>query len=457
MMPWYLELAVFEIVFLSGVLGQAAMARLAGMRVEVISFGYGPRLARAGRVQLAALPIGGYVRVAGLHPTESTVDNGDRRAFFNRPWPLRALVVLGWPIGALLVVMAGTAASSMVYGRDSIQTAVSDVAPGSPAEAAGLEPGDEILTADGASISRPGGLARQVSASGGRPVLLDVKRGEQRLALPVTAREEQGEYRIGVRLTARTRRTRATFPGALVDSVGATGSRVADVLRGFVVLVVGSDEMEFGGPVGLTEMVARESGPAEAAEAAVLYGVYLVAWSLVPIPPLPAGQLLLLILGWRSRRLRSTEPARDLVARPAPRRRMPPALLAIACLPLVAMAATGVYLSLYWNASSAIIQLTAPHLLLAGALALRLPRAWAWGVYLPLFELPQAVVALESVGPWIVSVSFLLLATPATLLLPAVRRAFGRQCPQCNCLAAAPVRSSPRISCLACGSGYSTK
>jgi regulator of sigma E protease len=457
MMPWYWELAVFEIVFLSGVLGQAAMARLAGMRVEVISFGYGPRLARAGRVQLAAFPIGGYVRVAGLHPTESTVDNGDRRAFFNRPWPLRALVVLGWPIGALLVVMAGTAASSMVFGIDSVQTAVIDVAPGSPAEAAGLRSGDEILTADGASISQPGGLAHRFSASGGRPVLLDVKRGDQRLALPVTARQEQGEYRIGVRLTARASRTRATFPGALVDSVGATGSRVADVLRGFVVVVAGSEEAEFRGPVGLTEMMARESGPAEAADLSILFGVYLVAGSLVPIPPLPAGQLLLLLLGWRSRRLRSAEPARDLGARPAQRHRMPPALLAAGCLPLVATAATGLYLSLDWDAPSAIIQLTAPYLLLAGALALRLPRAWAWGVYLPLFQLPEAVFVLDWAAPWIVPVGFLLLATPATLLLPAVRKAFGRQCPQCNRVAAAPVRSSPRISCLACGSGYSTK
>lgn len=61
-MPWFWELAVLEIVLVCGILGHAAMARLAGMRVEVFSFGYGPRLVRVGRVQLALFPLGAYVR-----------------------------------------------------------------------------------------------------------------------------------------------------------------------------------------------------------------------------------------------------------------------------------------------------------------------------------------------------------------------------------------------------------
>jgi regulator of sigma E protease len=457
-MPWFLDVAVFEIVFLAGLLGQLAMARLARMRVEVFSFGFGPALARAGRVQLALFPLGGYVRVAGLHPTESTVDTGDRRAFFNRPWPLRALVVLGWPIGALLLVMASTATSALVFGLPAEQVKVDEVGPGSPAEAGGLRAGDEILTSDGVSASQRGQFVEQILASGGRPLTVEVRRGGERRVLTLTAREtEQGVYRIGAQLSYDTIRTSATLPDALVLTVRGTRTRIGDMVGDIVDLVTGDEEEpEFTGPVGITAMVAAaEPGPAQITDVAILYGNYLVVCSILPLPPLPGGQLLLVLFGWRSRRLRSGEAARDLGTLASPRPAMPPVLL-VALLALLLTAAAELYLLI--EAGPWVLQAMLPYLLLAGALALRLPRAWAWGVYLPLFLLPSLLLLLSDVAAWTVPIgAFVLLLAPAALLLPVVRRAFGRQCANCGRLAAAPVRSARRTSCLACGSGYATR
>lgn len=457
LMEWFWSVVLYEVVFMAGVLGQMAMATVARMRVEVFSFGYGPPLVRAGRVQLALFPLGGYVRVAGLHPTVSTVDGGDRRAFFNRPLPLRALVVLGWPVGALLLVLAVTAGSLLVFGKVSSAPLVEHVAPGSPAESAGLRAGDDILSIEGVTVA-PGEVAARVSASGGRPFTMDVRREGEPRALRLTASEaEPGVYRIGIQLGMRPVHTRVGLAGALAESVRATCARMSLIVVGLYEIAAGPVRVEVMGPVGIAAMVTTTSRIEEAVAQATLLGTHLVFTSLVPLPPLPGGQLLLVLLGWRSRRLRSAQAARDLGDMPPARHRMPLVLLA-ALLPVAAWAVLTFVEAL--EIDSAVFGVALSLLILAGAvaLALRLPRAWAWGVYLPLLHMPSVALRELPDPSWTLPVFLaLLLAIPATLLLPSVRRAFGRECPACHVLAAAPVRSSRRFSCLACGSGYSPR
>lgn len=456
-MSWLWLVVLYEVLFMAGVLGQMAMATVARVRVEVFSFGYGPPLVRAGRMQLALFPLGGYIRVAGLHPTENTVDNGDRRAFFSRPLPLRALVVLGWPVGVLLLVLAVTAGSLLLFGTLSSRPLVQEVAPGSPAESAGLRAGDDILSIEGVTIDEPGEVGARVAASGGRPFTMDVRRGGERRALRVTASEEHGVYRIGIQLGLRPERTGVGLAGALVESVRATYARMNLIVVGVYKLVAEPEMVEVMGPVGITAIAATTSRLEEAMAQATLLGAYVVVWSLLPVPPLPGGQLLLVLLGWRSRRLRSAQAARDLGAIPPARHRMPLALLA-ALLSIAALAVLTFVAATELYSLPAVIDVALCLLILAGALplALRLPRAWAWGVYVPLLHVPSALLRGLVSPAWMLPVELaLLLAIPATLLLPSVRRAFGRECPACHRLAAAPVRSSRRFSCLACGSGYS--
>ncbi len=458
-MTWLWTICLLEGLFMVGVLAQAGLAALARMRVELISFGYGPRLARAGRVQIAMFPLGGYVRVAGLHPTEATVDSSDRRAFFNRPWPLRALVVLGWPIGVLLVVIVATAGSLLVFGSRSFAIDVASVAPGSPAESAGLRAGDEVVAIDGVPPGAPGDVSQRVMVTGGRPFTVEVKRAGQRRSLSLTAIEsEPGVYRIGVTLTTRPVRAPVSFPGAVAGGARDTIARMGQIADNLFEVVTGREKTELEGPVGITAMLGARRDPPEGLELSIISGTHVALYSLFPLPPLPGGQLLLLLFGWRSRRLRSAEAARDLGAVDRTSRPVPRALLA-ALLSLLAVAAIEIHFFLDLGGPLLLALAGAlPGLLIAGALALRLPRAWAWGVYVPLLEVPSAVVRVPLMSPWIGVVGIaLLLVIPAALLLPHVRRAFGRECPLCHRLAAAPVRSSARTSCLACGSSYSPR
>ncbi len=140
--------------------GHLITAKAFGMRVFVFSFGFGKRLFgfQWGDTdcRVSAIPLGGYVKLEGEpddHLSEDTAARGDGRDFTSRPRWQRFLVYLAGPaMNALLTItvlsgfyMVGFAVDASRFDRPIIGA----VDPGSPAEKAGLVPGDEILSIDG--------------------------------------------------------------------------------------------------------------------------------------------------------------------------------------------------------------------------------------------------------------------------------------------------------------------
>jgi regulator of sigma E protease len=130
------------------------------MRVFIFSFGFGKRLFgfKWGDTdcRVSAIPLGGYVKLEGEpgdHISEDTASLGDGRDFLSRPRWQRFLVYLAGPaMNALLTItvltgfyMVGFAVDASRFDRPIIGA----LDPGSPAEKAGLVPGDEILSIDG--------------------------------------------------------------------------------------------------------------------------------------------------------------------------------------------------------------------------------------------------------------------------------------------------------------------
>src|SRR5690348_4500315 len=69
--------------------GHFLIARLSGMRVDRFSIGFGPTLLSFKRgetiYQIALIPLGGFVQIAGLNPGEEGIAADDPRAYPNRP------------------------------------------------------------------------------------------------------------------------------------------------------------------------------------------------------------------------------------------------------------------------------------------------------------------------------------------------------------------------------------
>jgi len=143
-------------------LGHFIVAKALGVKVLRFSIGFGPRLLayRRGETEyrLSALPLGGYVKMAGDDPSEALAPEDRGRGFLEQPPWRRLLIAFAGP--AMNLLFPGVIYLGLVFAQNGTPTAgpvVGTVAPGSPAAGAGLQPGDRIL-----SVAAPGRSARPV-------------------------------------------------------------------------------------------------------------------------------------------------------------------------------------------------------------------------------------------------------------------------------------------------------
>lgn len=146
---------VLGIMILVHELGHFMAALLFGVRVEIFSIGFGPRVwgRRRGPTdyRLSALPLGGYVKMAGDNPSEER--KGDPDEFLSKPRWQRVLIAAAGPTMNILMAVAltttlfSTGTSQRLYLDRPI--VVAGVLKDSPAEKAGIRGGDRIVRLHG--------------------------------------------------------------------------------------------------------------------------------------------------------------------------------------------------------------------------------------------------------------------------------------------------------------------
>ncbi len=148
-------LAVLGIIVLVHELGHYVAARLMKIRVEVFSFGFGKRLfgKKIGDTdfRVSLIPVGGYVRMAGeedFDPQNPAADqfmakNRAQKIFTLLMGPVMNLVL------ALFLIVAVNMGGVEVDSYKLEKPAIGYIEKGSPADKAGLLPGDMLLAIDG--------------------------------------------------------------------------------------------------------------------------------------------------------------------------------------------------------------------------------------------------------------------------------------------------------------------
>ncbi|WP_288418296.1 RIP metalloprotease RseP [uncultured Novosphingobium sp.] len=296
-------------------LGHYLVGRFFGIKAEAFSVGFGKELAgftdkRGTRWKLSALPLGGYVQFAGdMNPASAPAPEQDgltpqerAQTFHAKPLWQRALVVLAGPLTNLICAVAIFAAFNLAYGRIEATPVVQDFAPGSVAQAAGMQVGDRIVAIGGEKISSFNEIPQYVVPYPGRTVSIAVKRGEQTLILSVPIGSTVEKDRFGNE--ARVGRIGIAGGGGKLVSVGP----IEAVKLGFEqsygivrMMVTGIGQIftgersvkELGGPIKIAKYSGEQLslGWLPFVYFAALISINLAFINILPIPGLDGGHL----------------------------------------------------------------------------------------------------------------------------------------------------------------------
>jgi regulator of sigma E protease len=176
--------------------GHFIVAKLLRIRVETFSVGFGPRLfgKKWGQTdyRVSAIPLGGYVKLGGDESNAPIEGEGasnipDHERFDLRPRWQRILVALAGPVMNILTALAIPFAAAMMYGVPlSEAPIVSYVSSVGAAQAAGLQPGDHIVSFNGTERPTWEAISGDALLSPGQVIPLEVERNGNRVPLTIT-------------------------------------------------------------------------------------------------------------------------------------------------------------------------------------------------------------------------------------------------------------------------------
>ncbi len=157
--PYVLMLLGFSLIVCVHEIGHFAVAKWTGVRVEKFAVGFGRELfgftRGETRYSFNILPLGGYVKMLGQEDfddkTKELQFKDDPRSFINKPIGHRAAIVSA---GVIMNVLFACLLFMIVFmiGMEAMGTRIAFVEPDSPAERAGLLPGDDIKKINGENV-----------------------------------------------------------------------------------------------------------------------------------------------------------------------------------------------------------------------------------------------------------------------------------------------------------------
>jgi regulator of sigma E protease len=216
---WWL-LVLVGVMILVHELGHFWAARFFDVKVEVFSFGFGPRLFgfRRGETdyRFSLFLFGGYVKMAGEQPGENFVGNplarvanegaveqgsheevapqedprNDPRAMFNKPRWQRLIILAAGPFMNVVLAVGVLTGLYMIAGHEQVLNAggavIGHIVPDSPAAKAGIQVGDKIVRLDGKDNPDWEEIVTKEIESAERPMTVTLERTGRRFPVTLT-------------------------------------------------------------------------------------------------------------------------------------------------------------------------------------------------------------------------------------------------------------------------------
>jgi regulator of sigma E protease len=312
-------IVILSILVLIHELGHFLIAKKFGIKVEEFGYGFPPRLfgKKIGETLYSfnLLPIGGFVKLYGedeagggsLKKSQTHEHSHDlNRAFFAKPAWQKALVVFAGVVMnfvlAVVIISYLFTVKGVAVPTEHIR--IVEVVEGSPAARAGIREGDEALSINGKKLTEPKEFIDLTKKSAGKPLKLEVKRGDQLLDLTLTPRTvtPDGEGPLGVAINNIEVKKYAWYEAPFYGTLEAFKfswmilSGIGGIL--FNLVSRGQAPTDVAGPVGVAQLVGQAVGISYEAVlwVAALLSLNLAVVNVLPIPALDGGRLFFILI-----------------------------------------------------------------------------------------------------------------------------------------------------------------
>jgi regulator of sigma E protease len=312
-------LLIFGAIIAFHEFGHFICAKLSRMTVYEFSLGFGPALFQRQRgdtlYALRCIPIGGYVRIAGMEKDDLDSPNGyDKKSFGAKFITLIAGVTMNFVLAFLIITFT---AMIVGYAKPGNKVIIAGVSPNSPAAKINLQPADQIISINDVPVPNIDEAKALIQHSNGPLKLVILRQDKQYIFHPtpstvVTAEQKGLIYHmttihgLGVGLTMSSGQWERLGPlEAVKDGAFSVARMTVDGVAQLASLVTGNIPVsQLSGPVGIMRIsydtsknaVNSLAGVSIALQTAAFLSVMVGFFNLLPIPALDGGRLFFLII-----------------------------------------------------------------------------------------------------------------------------------------------------------------
>ncbi len=286
-------------------LGHFVFAKIFNVRVEEFGIGMPPRIwgKKFGETiySINWIPFGGFNKMTGEE------DPSDPRSLAAQGYIPRLLIMFGGILFNLILPVILLSVAFMVphdVARGTIE--VLEVNENSPAEIAGIAPGDIILSVNGQPLDHSGYLSRAIQINLGSEIDIEILRADGTVVVVSATprwRPPEGEGALGI-LTTTTdiTVTRESLPfwEAVPSGIVYLWDTLILYVKSLIGLVIGTVDFQAAGPVGIVQVAAETAGygVSPLLELAAVISIAIGITQLIPFPALDGGRILFVIIQW---------------------------------------------------------------------------------------------------------------------------------------------------------------
>lgn len=303
-MKYIVAILIFSLIILFHELGHFLLAKRNGIRVNEFSLGLGPTLVGFTRGEtkysIKLLPFGGACMMEG-----EDEDSSDEASFQKKSVWARISVVAAGPVFNFIMAFVFAFILILCVGFD--KPVINDVIDGHPAQEAGIEAGDTIVSMNGKRIHFYREVSLYTFFHPGETIDIVYQRDGERMEATVNPvfDEEQGKYLIGFYGTGV--REKGNVLEALKYSAFELKYWINTTFDSLKMLVTGRVSFnDMQGPVGIVKTIGDTYDESKSdggfwvfvnmLNIAILLSANLGVMNLLPIPALDGGRLVFLVI-----------------------------------------------------------------------------------------------------------------------------------------------------------------